>query len=169
MDGGRTHAWFVGALLLPVLSKAGPLLPGSPAVALNGDGPLLINRKRFEGHVSLFENPPRPEQGDHRAITAGGPKRLRRDARAPAYTVCMADALKPSVLRRAENTELSLGSLEAIAAIRARLDVLEVAAMLSAREKGATMEDIAEALGLTPQAIYYRFRKMRDGHGERAT
>ena len=30
--------------------------------------------------------------------------------------------------------------------------------MQSAREKGATVEDIAEALKLTPQAIYYRFR-----------
>jgi AcrR family transcriptional regulator len=79
----------------------------------------------------------------------------------------MADAgkLSPSVLRRAENTELSLGSLEAIAAIRARLDVLERAAMISAREKGATMEDIAEVLGLSPQAIYYRFRNMRMGPG----
>jgi AcrR family transcriptional regulator len=54
--------------------------------------------------------------------------------------------------------------LEAIAAIRARLAFLEEAAMVSARDKGATMEDIAEALGLTPQAIYYRFRNMRDGN-----
>ena len=76
--------------------------------------------------------------------------------------------LSPSLLRRAENTELSLGSLEAIAAIRARLDLLEKAAMLSAREKGATNEDIAEALGLTPQAIYYRFRQMRDDDGAQA-
>ena len=77
---------------------------------------------------------------------------------------CMADGpkLSPSILRRAEKTELSLGSLEAIAAIRARLDVLELEAMLSSREKGATLEDIAEALRLTPQAIYYRFRNMRD-------
>jgi len=81
----------------------------------------------------------------------------------------MADApkLSPSLLRRAEKTELSLGSLEAIAAIRARLNVLETAAMLSAREKGATLEDIAEALGLTHQAIYYRFRHMRDNDGDR--
>ena len=74
--------------------------------------------------------------------------------------------LSSGLLRRAENTELSLGSLEAIAAIRARLDLLETAAMISAREKGATMEDIAEALRLTPQAIYYRFRHMRDDDGD---
>jgi hypothetical protein len=71
--------------------------------------------------------------------------------------------LSSSLLRRAENTELSLGSLEAIAAVRARLDELEPVAMLSARDKGATLEDIAEALRLTPQAIYYRFRNRRDG------
>ena len=76
--------------------------------------------------------------------------------------------LSPTLLRRAENTELSLGSLEAIAAIRARLDLLEKAAMLSAREKGATNDDIAEALRLTPQAIYYRFRHMRDDDREEA-
>ena len=84
----------------------------------------------------------------------------------------MEDApLSTSLFRRAEKTELSLGSLEAIAAIRARIDLLENAAMISAREKGATMEDIAEALRLTPQAIYYRFRNMRNGddHADTAT
>jgi hypothetical protein len=63
-----------------------------------------------------------------------------------------------SLIRRAENTELSLVSLEAIAEIRERLSQLEADAMKSAREKGATIEDIAEALRLTPQAIYYRLR-----------
>jgi predicted transcriptional regulator len=66
--------------------------------------------------------------------------------------------LSRSLIRRAENTELSLGSLEAIAEIRRTLDLLEVAALRSAKDKGATIEDIAEALGLTPQAIYYRLR-----------
>ena len=66
--------------------------------------------------------------------------------------------LSRTLFRRAENTELSLGSLEAISEIRAHLDDLEKRAMVSAREKGATVEDIAESLKLTPQAIYYRFR-----------
>jgi|GEM_PF-3323434 predicted transcriptional regulator len=73
--------------------------------------------------------------------------------------------LSSSVLRRAEKTDLSLGSLQAIAAIRARLDMLEKAAMVSAKEKGATNRDIAEALNLTTQTIYYRFRGMRRGEG----
>jgi AcrR family transcriptional regulator len=66
--------------------------------------------------------------------------------------------LARSLIRRAENTELSLVSLEAIADIRERLVHLEAEAMKSAKEKGATIEDIAKALRLTPQAIYYRLR-----------
>ena len=73
-------------------------------------------------------------------------------------------ALARSLIRRAETTELSLVSLEAIAEIRRHLDVLEVEAMKSAREKGATVDDIAEAMGLTPQAIYHRLR-----HGGQVT
>jgi hypothetical protein len=87
----------------------------------------------------------------------------------------MADkaTLARSLIRRAENTELSLGSLEAIAEIRERLGQLEVEALKSARDKGATVEDIAEALRLTPQAIYHRLRNNGDhptAHGRpRAT
>jgi transposase-like protein len=66
--------------------------------------------------------------------------------------------LARSLIRRAETTELSLVSLEAIAEIRRHLDLLEVEAIKSAREKGATVDDIAEAMGLTPQAIYHRLR-----------
>jgi predicted transcriptional regulator len=67
-------------------------------------------------------------------------------------------AFPRSLLRRAENTELSLISLEAIAELRRTLDRLEQTAVMSAREKGATVEDIAEALDLTPQAVYHRLR-----------
>lgn len=63
-----------------------------------------------------------------------------------------------SLIRRATNTELSLGSLEAILEMRHRLDELEMKAIRSAREKGATVEDIAEVMDLTPQAIYHRLR-----------
>jgi 1,6-anhydro-N-acetylmuramate kinase len=70
----------------------------------------------------------------------------------------MADVLSRSTIRRAENTELSLVSLEAIAEIRQHLDELEAKAISSAREKGATVDDIADAIGLTPQAIYHRLR-----------
>lgn len=66
--------------------------------------------------------------------------------------------LSRSTLRRAENTELSLVSLEAIVQIRRHLDELEAEAIRSAREKGATVDDIAEAMDLTPQAVYHRLR-----------
>ena len=56
------------------------------------------------------------------------------------------------------NTELSLVSLAAIHEMRQRLDGLEVEALRSARDKGATVEDIAQAMGLTSQAIYHRLR-----------
>jgi predicted transcriptional regulator len=72
--------------------------------------------------------------------------------------------LSRALLRRAENTELTLGSLKAISEIRAWLDHWELEAMVTAKDKGATMEDIAEALGLTTQAIYHRFRNNRDGN-----
>jgi hypothetical protein len=75
--------------------------------------------------------------------------------------------LSRSLIRRAENTELSVGSLEAIAQIRGYLDRLETEAVRSAVEKGATVEDIAEALGLTRQAIYYRLRRDRQGPTKR--
>jgi predicted transcriptional regulator len=76
------------------------------------------------------------------------------------YTHYMAEeiGLTHSLIRRAENTELSLVSLEAIVEIRAHLDELESEAIKSARDKGATVEDIADAMGLTPQAIYHRLR-----------
>ncbi len=56
-----------------------------------------------------------------------------------------------------------MGSLEAIVELRKTLDRLEHEAILSAREKGATVLDIAEVLGLTPPAIYYR---LRNGDGQ---
>ncbi len=70
-----------------------------------------------------------------------------------------------SLVRRAENTELSLGSLEAIGELREVLDELEAEAIQSARTKGAAVEDIAEVMGLTPQAIYHRLRN--GGSGKR--
>lgn len=56
-----------------------------------------------------------------------------------------------------------MGSLEAIVQLRKPLDRLEHEAILSAREKGATVQDIANVLGLTPPAIYYR---LRNGDGQ---
>jgi hypothetical protein len=67
-------------------------------------------------------------------------------------------SLPRPLIRRAENTELALVALEAITELRASLHRLEAAALKSARDKGATVGDIADAMNLTPQAIYYRLR-----------
>jgi 1,6-anhydro-N-acetylmuramate kinase len=73
------------------------------------------------------------------------------------------EVLSRSTIRRAENTELSLVSLEAIVEIRHHLDQLEAEAISSARDKGATVEDIAGAMGITTQAIYHRLKNGGQG------
>lgn len=64
-----------------------------------------------------------------------------------------------NLLRRAENLELPLLGLSAILDLRERLDDLELAAIRSAREKGATWDEIADTLGVTRQALHQRLRK----------
>lgn len=64
-----------------------------------------------------------------------------------------------NLLRRAENLELPLLGLSAILDLRERLDDLEMAAIRSARDKGATWDEIAETLGVTRQALHQRLRK----------
>ena len=59
-----------------------------------------------------------------------------------------------------------MGSLEAIAELRKILDRLEHEAIVSAREKGATVQDIADTLGVTAPAIYYRLHN-NDGQPNR--
>lgn len=70
-----------------------------------------------------------------------------------------------NLLRRAENLELPLLGLSAILDLRERLDALELAAIQSAREKGATWDEIAETLGVTRQALHQRLRKRWGGNG----
>ena len=56
-----------------------------------------------------------------------------------------------------------LAALEAVVETRRHLDAVERAAVEAAREKGATWEDIAEALGVSRQAIYQKYRQ-RNGN-----
>jgi hypothetical protein len=63
------------------------------------------------------------------------------------------------LLRRAQRyEELPLAALQAIAELRPRLAEWEQAAVQAAREKGATWEEIATAMGVTRQAAQMRFR-----------
>lgn len=63
------------------------------------------------------------------------------------------------LMRRALNKELPFSALPAIAELRELLVKLEAEIVVHARKKGATWDEIAEALGITRQALYQRMRK----------
>jgi DNA-binding Lrp family transcriptional regulator len=67
-----------------------------------------------------------------------------------------------ALLRKVENLKLPLLSLAAISELRSHLDRFEVEAMQRAVELGASADDIAEALGMTPQGVRYRLRALAD-------
>ncbi len=73
------------------------------------------------------------------------------------------------LLRRTENENFPLVGLAALRELRRALDDLEAAAILRAREMGASAADIGEALGLTRQAAHYRIRHILDRQDQRAT
>ena len=60
------------------------------------------------------------------------------------------------LLSLARNPEIPLGALRATAQLREMLAEWESSAIASAREKGATWRDIADALGVTRQALQQR-------------
>jgi predicted transcriptional regulator len=64
-----------------------------------------------------------------------------------------------TLLKRATNRELPMGALAALQALRKVLDDLEYEAIVSARSKGATASEIADALGMTRQAVYLRIHR----------
>jgi DNA invertase Pin-like site-specific DNA recombinase len=70
------------------------------------------------------------------------------------------------LLKRATNAELPMGALAALRDLRRILDELEYAAIVSAKEKGATAAEIGDVLGMTRQAVYLRLQ--RHGNGEPA-
>lgn len=72
-------------------------------------------------------------------------------------------SLSRALLRRAESHEtFPLEALESVVQLRRALDEIEARAIEVARERGATWDDIAEAAGVTRQAIYQKFH--RNGH-----
>ena len=60
------------------------------------------------------------------------------------------------------NLEIPFGALTAIAEMRTLLKEWEWAAIESARTKGAAWRDIAEALGITRQALQQRLARDHD-------
>jgi DNA-directed RNA polymerase specialized sigma24 family protein len=64
------------------------------------------------------------------------------------------------LIRKLETPDLPLEALEAIRRLRRYLDELEAAAILKARQLGASPADIGEALGITRQAVYNRLHAL---------
>jgi predicted DNA binding protein len=74
---------------------------------------------------------------------------------------CADGKLPRSVTRKLEHhREFPLSALEAVTEARRRLDEIECDAIESARERGATLEDIAEALGVSRQAVHYKLQNI---------
>jgi hypothetical protein len=68
-----------------------------------------------------------------------------------------------SLIRRIENVEaFPLVSLRAAQALREWLDDMEAAGLRRARELGAPLEDIGDALGITRQGVAYKLRTLRE-------
>jgi hypothetical protein len=71
----------------------------------------------------------------------------------------MAD--RRALLRKLENVEsFPLIALAALPEIRADLDAVEAEALLRARELGASLEDIADALEITRQGVAYKLKAL---------
>jgi hypothetical protein len=71
-----------------------------------------------------------------------------------------------TLLRKLENVEaFPLIALQALPELRADLDAVEAEALLRARELGASLEDIAEALAITRQGVAYKLKALAgNGH-----
>jgi hypothetical protein len=76
----------------------------------------------------------------------------------------MAD--RRALLRKLENVEaFPLIALAALPELRADLDAVEAEALLRARELGASLEDIADALAITRQGVAYKLKALA-GNGD---
>lgn len=68
-----------------------------------------------------------------------------------------------ALLRKLEHADaFPLVALQALRELRADLDAVEAEAMLRARELGASLEDIAEALEITRQGVSYRLKVLAE-------
>ena len=79
----------------------------------------------------------------------------------------MSDARR-ALLRKLENVDaFPLIALQALPGLRADLDEVEAHAILRARDLGASLEDIAEALQITRQGVSYKLKALvGNGHDE---
>jgi predicted DNA binding protein len=71
-----------------------------------------------------------------------------------------------SLVRKLDHADtFPLIALQAARGLRAELDALESKAILRARAMGASLEDIAEAMGITRQGVSYRLKALGNVHG----
>lgn len=114
------------------------------------------------------------EKGDRMAQNRAdsmpiGLRRRRAKAISDSHQVRIPSALA----RRASNVELPFAALPAIQELRRLLDDLEDVAVHYARDRGASWEELAEAVGTSRQALQHRIKvrqnngsRSRDGRGE---
>jgi hypothetical protein len=75
-------------------------------------------------------------------------------------------AVSRALIRRLESYEtFPLEALETVVALRRALDTIETRAVGIARERGATWDHIAEAAGVTRQAVYQKHRNGKRANG----
>ena len=78
----------------------------------------------------------------------------------------MPQPFKRSDIRKVENADaFPMAALQALRDLRDDLERRENEAILRARELGASLEDIAEAMSITRQGVAYRIKAM-NGNGE---
>ena len=74
----------------------------------------------------------------------------------------MTDARR-ALVRKLDNADaFPLIALQALRQLRADLDLVEAEALLRARELGASLEDIADALEITRQGVSYKLKALAD-------
>ena len=69
--------------------------------------------------------------------------------------------LDRSLIRKIESENFPLVALQSVQELRRQLGRAETKAILRALEMGASVEDLAEVLGITRQGAYYRLRTLR--------
>lgn len=80
----------------------------------------------------------------------------------------MTEPIKRSDIRKVENADaFPMVALQALRDLRDDLERRENEAILRARELGASLEDIADAMSITRQGVAYRIKAM-NGDGDHA-
>lgn len=75
-----------------------------------------------------------------------------------------------ALLRKLENADaFPMIALQALRELRADLETVEAQAILRARELGASLEDIADAMEITRQGVAYKLKALTgNGHTDEA-